>query len=32
MEEPEIVNAALETLFTAASDGTWMNHRTSGNT
>lgn len=27
MEEPAIVNAALENLFAAASDGTWMNHR-----
>lgn len=27
MEEPAIVNAALENIFTAASDGTWMNHR-----
>ena len=27
MEEPAIVNAALEGLFAAASTGTWMNHR-----
>lgn len=27
MEEPAIVNAALEDLFTAATGGTWMKHR-----
>jgi pimeloyl-ACP methyl ester carboxylesterase len=27
MEEPAIVNAALNNLFAAATDGTWMNHR-----
>ena len=32
MEEPAIVNAALEGLFTAASGGTWMNHRKDHNT
>jgi len=32
MEEPAIVNAALEDLFAAASDGTWMNHRKDHNT
>lgn len=31
MEEPAIVNAALMDLFTAASDGTWMNHRKDDN-
>lgn len=30
MEEPDAVNDALEALFTAASDGTWMNHRKNG--
>ena len=32
MEEPAVVNAALQTLFTAATDGTWMTHRKSENT
>jgi pimeloyl-ACP methyl ester carboxylesterase len=32
MEEPSVVNAALQTLFTAATDGTWMTHRKSENT
>ena len=32
MEEPAIVNAALEGLFTAAAGGTWMNHRKDKNT
>jgi pimeloyl-ACP methyl ester carboxylesterase len=32
MEEPAIVNAALEDLFAAASAGTWMNHRKDHNT
>lgn len=32
MEEPAIVNAALNGLFAAATDGTWMNHRKKTNT
>ncbi len=32
MEEPAIVNAALDGLFAAATDGTWMNHRKKTNT
>ncbi|MGZ0246457.1 MAG: alpha/beta fold hydrolase [Alphaproteobacteria bacterium] len=32
MEEPAIVNAALEDLFAAASAGTWMNHQKDHNT
>lgn len=31
MEEPGIVNAALTGLFTAVTDGTWMNHRNNEN-